>query len=184
MKRELNKRNNTRHDTNHDWQRNEEWFVSSFFHFHFLWLISCFRSSLLHYIINEPNERKRRKKQTHFTSWSNRSFVFRFFLFFLCSFLASLTHFFRSVHWKRAKEKKRKEEGTNPKEYRDDMGGGWVARKGKVRKERSEWRAFRSNEPVECCVVLFFLIGLFRASASLHYKQSQLKGTGTTTTQH
>ena len=128
---------------------------------------------------------KGERNKSHFTSWSNRSFVFRFFLFFLCSFLASLTHFFRSVHWKRAKEKKRKEEGTNPKEYRDDMGGGWVARRRKG-KEGTEWvtHAFRSNEPVECCVVLFFLIGLFRASASLHYKQSQLKGTGTTTTQH
>ena len=48
--------------------RNEEWFVSSFFHFHFLWLISCFRSSLLSSLHYKWAKWKEKEKETNHTS--------------------------------------------------------------------------------------------------------------------
>ena len=122
--------------------RNEEWFVSSFFHFHFLWLISCFRSSLLSSLHYKWAKWKEKEKETNHTSLLGltvHSCSASFSSFFALFSLPSLTSFVQSIEKEQRKRRERKKEQTPKNTVMIWEVGGWRG-EGKVRKERSEWR--------------------------------------------
>ena len=136
--------------------RNEEWFVSSFFHFHFLWLISCFRSSLLSSLHYKWAKWKEKEKETNHTSLLGltvHSCSASFSSFFALFSLPSLTSFVQSIEKEQRKRRERKKEQT-PKNTVMIWEGGWVARRRKGSEGKWVTHAFRSNEPgVLCCSV-------------------------------
>ena len=136
--------------------RNEEWFVSSFFHFHFLWLISCFRSSLLSSLHYKWAKWKEKEKETNHTSLLGltvHSCSASFSSFFALFSLPSLTSFVQSIEKEQRKRRERKKEQTPKNTVMIWEVGGWRG-EGKVRKERSEWRTL-SVRMSQWSVVLF-----------------------------